>query len=100
MLKLLVTKPNSNLGKVILSEACVKNSVHSGGCLLRLMLRAVRILLECILVTKPNSNLGRLYSTSPKWGVSLVLLCTPTSCVYQAHQYLHELNNQASCDDS
>ena len=58
---------NEVWGKVICSKACVKNSVHRrgvpgrgagvpalGGCLVetppgRLLLRAVRILLECIL---------------------------------------------------
>ena len=64
-------RPQRSWGKVIFSEACVKNSVHRGGCLGRppradtprnrhppkqCMLgdmgnkRAARILLECILV--------------------------------------------------
>ena len=73
---MLLPPANEVRGKVIFSEACVKNSVHgavpapwgacSGGGLLlgegvpggdppgRLLLRAVRIQLECILV--PNGN--------------------------------------------
>ena len=54
--------PNEVWGKVIFSQACVKNSVHraQGGAWSRggvetppgwLLLRVVRILLECILIT-------------------------------------------------
>ena len=64
---------NEVWGKVIFSQACVKNSVHRGDawsrgvpgpgdvCLVpggggggRLLVRAVRILLECILVSIVN----------------------------------------------
>ena len=75
---ILLPPANEVWGKVIFSETCVKNSVHKGGCLLpwgassqrvpplgrgvpggdlpgRLLLRAVRILLECILVCHIDS---------------------------------------------
>ena len=63
----LLPPANEVWGKVIFSEACIKNSVHREGCawsgggawfrggvcvetpLGRLLLRAVRILLECLL---------------------------------------------------
>ena len=72
LINLICYSPQRSWDKVIFSEACVKNSVHGGRrspgphpgevCILacteadppnsrRLLLRAVRILLECILVT-------------------------------------------------
>ena len=67
-------RPQRSCGKVIFSEACVKNSVHGGGgCLPQCMLgytdppsrhppsrrplpRTARILLECILVSLRNRS--------------------------------------------
>ena len=66
---ILVNLCHSVWGKVIFSEACVKNSVHGGSVPVpggrgnggdppgRLLLRAVHILLECILVNLCHSVL-------------------------------------------
>ena len=67
---------NEVWGKVIFSEACVKNSVHGGGGVRRIRRdtvneRAIRILLECIPVQYFFSVLFSLIHFSKQYTVHL-----------------------------
>ena len=67
MVRLIITIRKRSCGKVMFSQACVKNSVHREGVSARhhpsrrLLQRTARILLQCILVPTLFQNDGQLH---------------------------------------